>query len=361
MLPRRLRHVRPGRAPLGRTPGRAGDRAGPGARRLVEMHGGTIAAHSEGPGTGSEFVVRLPVLAGLGEPSGPAGPDRAGAPRRRLPRRRILVVDDNVDAAESLARLLTRLYGHEVRVAHDGPEALAAAEEFRPEVVLLDIGLPGMDGYEVARRLRERPEFEETLLVALTGWGQEADRRRSRRRASTTTWSSRRARRPSSNCSRRPGRANNELGVATPDDPGRHPGGPPPRHAAALDAGRPPGGPRDPGALRRRPDQQLPPALRPPDPGARRGAAAPGDARVQGARRHPQAAGDRPAHPAAGIHPAPADDPGLRRRDARGQAGGLRVPHHRRHPVPGRRGGGPHLHRHQGGGDWPWPRAAATT
>jgi CheY-like chemotaxis protein len=96
------------------------------------------------------------------------------------PRRRILVVDDNVDAATSLARLLSRLMGQEVRVAHDGPTALEIAEEFRPEVVLLDIGMPGMDGNEVARRLRERPEFEETLLVALTGWGQEADVERSR-------------------------------------------------------------------------------------------------------------------------------------------------------------------------------------
>jgi CheY-like chemotaxis protein len=96
------------------------------------------------------------------------------------PRLRVLVVDDNVDAAVSLARLLARLYGQEVRVAHDGPEALSLAGEFRPDVVLLDIGLPGMDGNEVARRLRERPECEGTLIVALTGWGQEADVERSR-------------------------------------------------------------------------------------------------------------------------------------------------------------------------------------
>lgn len=84
-----------------------------------------------------------------------------------------------MDAAVSLARLLGRLHGQEVRVAHDGPSALAVAEEFRPEVVLLDIGLPGMDGHEVARRLRGRPEFEGVLIVALTGWGQGDDRRRS--------------------------------------------------------------------------------------------------------------------------------------------------------------------------------------
>ena len=97
-----------------------------------------------------------------------------------MPRRRILVVDDNVDAAVSLARLLTRLYGQEVRVAHDGPEALGMAAEFRPEVVVLDIGLPGMDGNEVARRLRGRPESEGLLLVALTGWGTQEDRQRTR-------------------------------------------------------------------------------------------------------------------------------------------------------------------------------------
>jgi CheY-like chemotaxis protein len=99
--------------------------------------------------------------------------------REELRRRRVLVVDDNTDAANSLARLLTRLYGQDVRVSNDGPSALEAAEEFRPEMVLLDIGMPEMDGYEVARRLRSRPGFEQPLLVALTGWGQQSDRRRS--------------------------------------------------------------------------------------------------------------------------------------------------------------------------------------
>jgi CheY-like chemotaxis protein len=148
-------------------------------RTLVGMHGGSISAHSGGPGKGSEFVVRLPLLAQPGEV---VTPDRGRLrdPDGKPPCRRILVVDDNVDAAVSLARLLGRLYGQEVRVAHDGHSALAVAGEFRPEVVLLDIGLPEMDGNEVARRLRERPEFEETLIVALTGWGQEADMERSR-------------------------------------------------------------------------------------------------------------------------------------------------------------------------------------
>ena len=191
-------------------------------RTLVEMHGGSIAARSEGPGTGSEFVVRLPVLAAAPEAEAPRPGPSPGARPSRPPRRRILVVDDNVDAAKSLARLLARLYGQEVRVAHDGPEALAVAEEFRPEVVLLDIGLPGMDGNEVARRLRERPEFDGTLLVALTGWGQEADLAAVQGgRASTTTWSSRRTRTPSSDCSRRTGRSRDEPGAGrpmTPDD-----------------------------------------------------------------------------------------------------------------------------------------------
>ena len=174
-------------------------------KTLVEMHGGTITAHSDGPGTGQR--VRRPAARPRRprRPSGRAGAGSARGTEAALPRRRILVVDDNVDAAKSLARLLTRLYGQEVRVAHDGPAALAAAGEFRPEVVLLDIGLPGMDGYEVARRLRERPEFEETLLVALTGWGQEADRERSRAAGFDHHLVKPATRRPSSNCSRRPG------------------------------------------------------------------------------------------------------------------------------------------------------------
>jgi hypothetical protein len=131
-------------------------------RRLVELHGGTISASSPGPGQGSEFVVRLPALPapppGAGEP-GLEGCEPPGTPGPGRTACRILVVDDNVDTAESLGMLLG-LEGHVVRVAHDGPSALRAAEEFRPEVVLLDIGLPRMDGYQVARHLRERPETE---------------------------------------------------------------------------------------------------------------------------------------------------------------------------------------------------------
>ncbi len=148
-------------------------------KTLVGMHGGTITAHSAGPGTGSEFVVRLPALPATSPQGAPSGQDRPGEAGTALPCRRILVVDDNADAAHSLAKVLSRLYGQEVRVAHEGHEALEAAQSFRPEVVLLDIGMPGMDGYEVARRLRDLPECEGTLLVALTGWGQEQDRVRS--------------------------------------------------------------------------------------------------------------------------------------------------------------------------------------
>lgn len=149
------------------------------ASKLVELHGGTITAQSQGPGQGAEFTVTLPAAVApppLPERSLRVHHAHANLP---LPRHRVLVVDDNRDAAVSLGRLLERLYGQEVRVAHDGPSALATAEQFHPDVILLDIGMPGMDGHEVARRLRQRPDFAHTLLVAITGWGQEADRQRS--------------------------------------------------------------------------------------------------------------------------------------------------------------------------------------
>jgi CheY-like chemotaxis protein len=140
------------------------------------MHGGSVIAHSEGPGKGSEFVVRLPALS----PKQPIkGPEvESSEPVGAVPQRHILVVDDNVDAAQSLAMLL-RLEGHDVRVAHDGRAALAAVEADPPELVFLDIGMPVMNGYDVARRLRQRPGLERLVLVAMTGWGQEEDRRRS--------------------------------------------------------------------------------------------------------------------------------------------------------------------------------------
>jgi CheY-like chemotaxis protein/two-component sensor histidine kinase len=143
-------------------------------KNLVEMHGGTVEVHSGGLGQGSEFVVRLPpAVVHVAERSPPISAAPAEAPRRR-----ILVVDDNADAAHSLAMLL-KLRGHEVRVALGGAEALEFARTDPPELVFLDIGMPGMDGYEVARRLRAQFNWSVTL-VALTGWGTDQDRLRSR-------------------------------------------------------------------------------------------------------------------------------------------------------------------------------------
>jgi PAS domain S-box-containing protein len=147
-------------------------------RSLVEMHGGTVQAQSDGPGKGSEFVVCLPVFCQQQQIGGVTAADEGSEPARATPKRRILVVDDNVDAAESLAMLL-RLEGHDVRVAHDGPAALAAVEADPPDIVFLDIGMPVMNGYDVAMLLRQRPGLEHLQLVAMTGWGQEEDRRRS--------------------------------------------------------------------------------------------------------------------------------------------------------------------------------------
>jgi signal transduction histidine kinase/integral membrane sensor domain MASE1/ActR/RegA family two-component response regulator len=141
-------------------------------KQLVELHGGSVAAASEGLGRGSEFVVRLPVVPETASGPGCSRPED----RPRLSPRRVLVVDDNRDSAESLAELL-RLAGHEVRTANDGAAALEAARAYRPEVILLDLGMPGMSGYEVARRLREQGASRDVVLVALTGWGQAEDRR----------------------------------------------------------------------------------------------------------------------------------------------------------------------------------------
>jgi signal transduction histidine kinase/ActR/RegA family two-component response regulator len=145
-------------------------------RRLVELHGGAVAAHSEGIGKGSEFVVRLPLAP---EVAG-AGPGATSTPGFATPaHRRIIVVDDNRDSAESLAELL-RLRGNETHVAHDGIEALRMVSDLRPDVALLDLGLPKLSGYEVAERIRGQDSGGGIVLIALTGWGQEEDRRRSR-------------------------------------------------------------------------------------------------------------------------------------------------------------------------------------
>jgi PAS domain S-box-containing protein len=143
-------------------------------RRLVQMHGGSVEARSEGEGRGSQFVVRLPVLEGRAA----AAPEPTAAAEPPRPRR-ILIVDDNEDSATSLAMLL-EITGNETYTAHDGAAALDLVETHRPEVVLLDIGLPNLNGYEVCRRIRERPWGKEMVLIALTGWGQDEDRRKSR-------------------------------------------------------------------------------------------------------------------------------------------------------------------------------------
>jgi PAS domain S-box-containing protein len=145
-------------------------------KNLVELHGGSVEARSEGLGTGAEFVVRLPL------PQKPVQPSRAdGAASLAAhvsPRRRVLIVEDNVDSAEMLATLLT-MEGHEVLMVHDGQQGIDAVETFEPDIVLLDLGLPEINGYDAARRIRELPAGRRLPLVALTGWGQEADRRRS--------------------------------------------------------------------------------------------------------------------------------------------------------------------------------------
>jgi CheY-like chemotaxis protein len=145
------------------------------ARRLAELHGGTIQVLSEGVGKGSEFIVRLPRLH---QSVLPVNAETTPQARLDVPARRILVVDDNQDAAETLAMLL-RITGHEVRSVYNGPAALEAARTQPPEVVLCDLGLPHMDGLEVARRLRRDLGLTNALLVALTGYGKEEDRRRS--------------------------------------------------------------------------------------------------------------------------------------------------------------------------------------
>jgi len=146
-------------------------------RRLVEMHGGHVEAASAGPGLGSAFTIRLPCLAAeVAEPVAAAEPAEAATAG---PARRILVVDDQQDSTDSLA-LFLRLRGHEVRTAHDGPSALDEIEHYRPEVVFLDLGLPGMSGYDVARRVRMKTDLGPLRLVALTGYGTDADRQKTR-------------------------------------------------------------------------------------------------------------------------------------------------------------------------------------
>jgi PAS domain S-box-containing protein len=148
------------------------------AKRMVEMHGGRLEAASEGVGRGSTFTVRLPL--DLAQSEAHIAAKAAGTERLQGGKRlRVLIVDDNKDAAESLAMLLSFL-GHEVRTASDGPRGIQEAQSLRPDLMLLDIGMPGMDGYEVARRMRQQEATRDATIVALTGWGKDEDRRHSR-------------------------------------------------------------------------------------------------------------------------------------------------------------------------------------
>jgi signal transduction histidine kinase/CheY-like chemotaxis protein len=146
-------------------------------KRLVEMLGGSVAARSEGPGTGSEFTVRLPIVAEPSATLDPAAPKAAKPAAPSTEQKRILVVDDNHDAARTLANLL-RAYGYVSQAAHDGLQAVEAAERFNPHVILLDIGLPNLNGYEACQQIRLQPWGRDMVVIAVTGWGQEDDKRR---------------------------------------------------------------------------------------------------------------------------------------------------------------------------------------
>jgi CheY-like chemotaxis protein len=141
------------------------------------MHAGSVTAESPGEGKGSTFTVRLPVTAVRAAPAIPGVED--GGHAAAGPKRRILVVDDNRDGADSLAMML-RLLGNEIKTAHDGLEAMAEAERFRPDVILMDVGMPRLNGLEATRQIREQEWGREFIIIALTGWGQDNDRERSR-------------------------------------------------------------------------------------------------------------------------------------------------------------------------------------
>ena len=146
-------------------------------RGLVELHDGTIEARSGGVGTGSEFIVHLPIVDGLAQKVNQATTE--GRKVVSSPKRRLLVVDDNQDSADSLATML-QVMGHETRTAYDGLEAIQVAGAFRPDVALVDLGLPKMNGYEIARHIREQSWGKNIVLIALTGWGQAEDQQRSK-------------------------------------------------------------------------------------------------------------------------------------------------------------------------------------
>ena len=144
-------------------------------KTLVELHGGRVEARSEGAGKGSEFVVRLPVMLGASPPQDAGGKDETPAKSSH----RILVVDDNRDGADSLSDML-RIMGNDTRTAYDGEDGVDMAGAFRPDVILLDIGLPKLNGYEACRSIREQSWGNDVVMIAVTGWGRDDDRSRSR-------------------------------------------------------------------------------------------------------------------------------------------------------------------------------------
>ena len=138
-------------------------------KQLVEMHGGAIVAESPGPGKGSAFRVRLPAAESAPASSGPVEPRSTPSPKTNA--LKVLVVDDNVDVAQTVGWMLETI-GHDYRMVHEGKLAVEAAQDYRPDAILLDIGMPGMDGFEVCRALREQTLFDDTVIIAQTGWGQ---------------------------------------------------------------------------------------------------------------------------------------------------------------------------------------------
>jgi CheY-like chemotaxis protein len=144
-------------------------------KRLVEMHGGSVAAASPGVGKGSTFTIRVPQATSVAVESRTEEPRSGAAPQQR---RRVLIADDNVDAADTLSMML-QLKGHDVRVVHEGQQAVRVAAEFQPHVVLLDIGMPELDGYEACQKIREQHSTTRPVIVAVTGWGHDQDKQRS--------------------------------------------------------------------------------------------------------------------------------------------------------------------------------------
>jgi PAS domain S-box-containing protein len=179
MMPRLFDMFVQGRSPLKRVEAGLGIGLAIG-RKVAELHGGSLEAHSDGLGKGCQFTLKLPLATSQSEPTlesaGVSAPEPKQAP---VPARKVLVVDDNVDAADTLGLLLQSL-GHDTRVVYDGAAALDAVLDFKPDIVLLDLGMPGLDGYEVARRLRKLKRKQHFRVVAVTGWGQESDRAKSK-------------------------------------------------------------------------------------------------------------------------------------------------------------------------------------